>query len=128
MWDIIAKARLEEAKITEFKFVDDAALYAVTIEALERVAVTFLTTAAGWGLTVCLEKTRLMSMGFPEDNMLIQLEDGVIAAVDDFTFLGSNIANDSKVANEVGARLEKAARAFGCLRPSIIDNQALSVH
>ena len=47
--------------------------------------------------------------------------------MDNFTYLGSNITNDGKVANEVSARLGKAARAFGCLRSSIFDSQALSV-
>ena len=43
------------------------------------------------------------------------LNDGVIAAVDNFTYLGSNIANNGEIVNEVNARLGKAARAFGCL-------------
>ena len=37
---------------------------------------TFVATAAGWGLTVSLEKTKLMSMGSPGDNVPIQLENG----------------------------------------------------
>ena len=84
-------------------------------QVVEKVAVTFVTTAAGWGLTVSLEKTKVMSMGCPEGNMPIQLEDGVIAAVDNFTYLGSNITNDGEIVNEVSARLGKAARTFGCL-------------
>ena len=94
---------------------------------MERVAGTFVATAAGWGLTVSLEKTKLMSMGSPGDNVPIQLENGVIAAVDNFTYLGSNITNDGEVVNEVSLRLGKAARAFGCLRSSIFDNRGLSV-
>ena len=66
---------------------DDAALYAVTRPVVERVAVTFVATAAGWGLTVSLEKTKLMSRGSPGDNVPIQLENGVIAAVDNFTYI-----------------------------------------
>ena len=69
----------------------------------------------------------MMTMGYPKDNMPVQLEDGVIAAVDNFTCLGSNITNDGEIVNEVSARLGKAARAFECLRPSIFDNRALSV-
>ena len=52
--DRTAKARLEEAEITESKFADDAALCAVTRLAVERIAMTFVTTAAGWDLTVSL--------------------------------------------------------------------------
>ena len=113
--DRTAKARLEGIKITESKFADDAALYAVTRQAVERVAVTFVTIAAGWGLTVSLEKTKMMSLGCPEGNLPIPLESGEIAVVDNFTYLESNISNDGEVANEVSARLGKAARAFGCL-------------
>ena len=51
----------------------------------------------------------------------------VIAAVDNFTHLGSDIINDGEVVNEVSVRLGKAARAFGCWRSSIFDNRGLSV-
>ena len=93
---------------------------------MEQVAVTFVTTAVGWGLTVSLEKTKLMSMGSPGDNVPIQLENGVIAAVDNFTYLGSNITNDGEVVNEVSLHLGKAARAFGCLQSLTFDNRGLS--
>ena len=62
---------------------------------------TFVTTAAGWGLTVCFEKTEMMLMGCPEGNFPIQLESGVIAAVDNFTYLGSNTAGDNFIILEV---------------------------
>ena len=47
----------------------------------------------------------MMSMGSPEDNLPIQLDAGVMVAVDNFTYLRSNITNDSEVTNEVGVRL-----------------------
>ena len=121
------KARFEEVVITESKFADDAALFVVTRQAVERVAGSFVAIAAGWDLTVSFEKTKMMSMRSPENNLPIQLDAGVMVAVDDFTYLESNITND-EVANEVGVRLGKAARAFGYLRSSIFDNQTLSVH
>jgi len=109
-----AKAKLEMTEITESKFANDAALYAVTRKAVESAAMTFVTTAVGWGLTVSLEKTKMMLMGCPEaeDNRPIQLENGVIAAVDSFTYLGCSITNDGEIVSEVSARLGKAARAF----------------
>ena len=74
MEDRTVKARLETI-MSQSKFVDDAALYAVTRQAVERVAVTiFVTIAAGRGLTVSLEKTKMISMGCPKDNLPIQLE------------------------------------------------------
>ena len=125
--DRTVKAKLEDTEITESKFAYDTASHAVTRQGVERVAVTFVTTAAGRGLTVSLEKTKAMSMGCPEDNLPVWLEDGVIAAVDNFTYLGSNITNDGEIVNEVSSRLGKAARAFGCLWFSIFDKRALSV-
>jgi len=83
--DRTAKAQFE---VTDYrvKVCGDAALYAVTRKAMESVVMTLVTTAAGWGLTVSLEKTKMMLMGCPEaeDNRPIQLENGVIAAVDNF--------------------------------------------
>ena len=61
--DRTAKARLEGTKITESKFADDAALYAATGQAVEKVAVTFVTIAAWQGLTVSFEKTKMMLIG-----------------------------------------------------------------
>ena len=49
--DRTVKAKLEDTEITESKF----ALYAVTSQGVKRVAVTFVATAAGWGLTVSLK-------------------------------------------------------------------------
>ena len=74
MRDWTVKGKLEEAEITKSKFADDAAMCAVTRQVMERVAVTFVTTATGRWLTVCLQKTKMMSLWCPKDNVLIQLE------------------------------------------------------
>ena len=55
------------------------------------------------------------------------MQDSVIAAVDNFMYLGSIITNDGEIVNEVIVRLGKAARAFRCLRLSIFDDRGLSV-
>ena len=77
---VVLKARLEVADIT----------------AVERVARTFMITAAGLGATISLGKTKMMSKSCPEagDNMPKELKNGVIAVVDNFAYLGSNISND----------------------------------
>ena len=46
--------------------------------------------------------------------MSVQLEDGIMAVVDN--------TNDNEVANKAGVRLGRTARAFGCLQSSIFDN------
>ena len=77
--DRAAKASLERTKITESNFADDVALYAVNGQAVEKVAVTFVTIAAWWGLTVSFEKTKMMLIGCLEGSLPIQLKSGVIA-------------------------------------------------
>ena len=56
--DRTAKAILESIQVTESKFADDAALYAVTRQAVERVAVTFVTIVAGWALLLVWKRLR----------------------------------------------------------------------
>ena len=128
--DRTAKVRLQEVCVTESQFADDVALYATTREVLEQVAREFVKTAAEWGLTVSLEKTKLLTMGkdlAPEDNLSVQLEEGEFDTVEEFTYLGSTITRDGEVRDEVVARLAKASRAFGCLRSAIFQNRRISV-
>ena len=128
--DRTAKSRLQEVRVTELQFADDVALYATTREKMEQVAGEFVKTAAEWGLTVSLEKTKLLTFGNdlrPEDNLPIQLEGGEISAVEEFTYLGSTITRDGEVYREVVARLEKASRAFGCLRAAVFQNKRISI-
>ena len=47
--------------------------------------------------------------------------------MEDFTYLGSNIARDWEVHGEVAVRLGKASRAFACLQSSIFRSKQLSV-
>ena len=77
MGDRTAKSRLLKINMTEFA--DDVAVYAATREALEQVAAEFVNTAVNWGLTVSLEKTKLLTLGKqlkPEDNLPVQLDGG----------------------------------------------------
>ena len=53
----ITKTRLESMRVTESKFDDDMALYAVTRQAVETLAVIFVTVAAGWGICGSLKAT-----------------------------------------------------------------------
>ena len=118
--DRTAKSRLQEIRMTESQFADDVAVYAATREALEQVAAAFVNTAANWGLTVSLEKTKLLTLGKqlkPEDNLPVQLDGGEI-----FTYLGSSITRDGEVRGEVSMRLGRASKAFACLRSPIFSD------
>ena len=129
--DRTAKSRLLEINMTESQFADDVSVYTATREALEQVGAEFVNTAANWGLTVSLEKTKLLTLGMqlkPEDNLPVQLDGEEIAIVEDvFTYLGSSITRDWEVRGEVSMRLGRASRAFACLRSAIFHNKQLSM-
>ena len=85
MGDKTAKARLEEVRVTKTKFADDVAVYATTREMLQQVGKVFVRTVKEWGLTVSLEKTKLLTVGRqlnPEDSQPVKLEEGEIATVE----------------------------------------------
>ena len=85
------------------------------------VAEEFVRTAATWGFTVILEKTKLLAMGKwlkPKDNLPLQLDGGEIATVEDFTYLGNNITRDGEVHGKVICEAGQYIQAFECQRPS----------
>lgn len=58
---------------------------------------------------------------------VLELPEGSIELVPDFTYLGSCISSDGQMTAEISARLAKASRAFGTLRSSVFSNRDLSV-
>ena len=75
--------------LTGVKIVCVCLLYATTREVLEQIAREFVRTGTEWGLTVSLEKTKLLTMGVgltPEDSQPVQLEVGRIATADEFIY------------------------------------------
>ena len=62
-----------------------------------------------------------------EDDSPVQLEDGAIEMVSQFTYLGSAVTSDGELNKEVRCRIAKAAREFGCLKEPIFQSKHLSV-
>ena len=128
--DRTAKLRLQQVRVTESQFADDVAMYAISQEAFKKATAKFVSTAAKWGLTISLEKTKGLVMGKylePSDILPIQIAGGTIEVVRDFIYLGSNISDDGEVNVEVSTRIGKASRAFGCLQRSIFQNHRLTI-
>ena len=128
--DRTTKSRLLGTTITETQFADDAAVFATSRAVLESATSTFINTASEWGLTVSIQKTKAMAVGShltSSDTLPLQLREGEVEMVHDFTYLGSTITNDGEVKSEIGTRIAKAARAFGCLQKPIFQNKRLSV-
>lgn len=117
-------------QISESQFAGDITLYARTREVLEQSAGEFVKTAAEWNHTVSLEKTKILAMGrnlTTEDSLPVQLKQGEIVTVGEFTYLGSTITRDGEVHGEVVAGLGKSSRAFGYLSSAVLQSHKLSV-
>ena len=124
--DRTAKSRLQEVKVTETQFADDAALYSTAREGFQSSSKGFATVAADLGLTMNVNKTKGMIVGrnLNESDMdPVQVEGGSLEIVDRFTYLGAEICREG----EVTTRIAKAARAFGCVRKSMFFDKVLSV-
>ena len=94
-----------------------------------RASSEFARTAAKWGLSVNVQKTKALIMGghlTPANTLPVQVSSGAIEVVSGFTYLGSNITSDGEVHSEVSLHIAKAARAFGCLQGAIFQNHHLS--
>ena len=127
--DRTTKSRLQEVKVTETQFADDAALYSTSRDGFESSTKGFAAVAAEWGMTVSVSKTKGMIVGsnLKESDMdPVQVAGGSLEIVDRFTYLGADICKDGEVTTEVTSRIAKAARAFGCLRKSVFCDKVLS--
>ena len=81
-----------------------------------------------FGLTESFTKIKAMVMNAPSPpSGLLELPEGSIELVPDFTNLGSCISSDGPMTAEISARLAKTSRAFGTLRSSVFSNRDLSV-
>ena len=92
------------------------------------MARSFVGKAGDWGLTVSIEKTKVMATGdnlCEEDIAPVQVEGGEIEVVDHFMYLGSTLSRDGGVIEDVKCRIVKASRAFGCLKGFIFNNPIL---
>ena len=125
--DRTTKSRLNEMRVTETQFADDAALYATTRGAFESAAAGYEEVADDFGLKLSVEKTKGMIVGDEMDVTPIQVKGVNLDIVDHFQYLGSNISRDGEVTVEIVYRIAQASRAFGCLRKPIFLDKNLSI-
>ena len=119
-----------ECRLNECQFADDGVLLATTRHGAEKAAQSYIETASAFGLTVSISETKLLATGHNinnNDKSTIDLPQGSIDSVDEFTYLGSVVASDSRIDAELTTRLANASRAFGALRTAVFKNKDLTV-
>ena len=106
-------------KVTELQFADDAAAVGTSREDIARAAQVLDEVTTEWGLTVNIQKAKLMVAGVPcgsNANMQpISIRGEDIETVADLKYLGAIIEECGSVRKDVEDRIAKASRAFGTL-------------
>ena len=117
-------------KIRECLFADDVAILAATRKGIEEATRKFIQSANNFGLTVNTCKTKLMSTGRESQNehkIQLDLEDGTIEHVQEFSYLGSTISANGRSDTDVKRRIASASKAFGALRRPVFEDKNLSI-
>ena len=119
-----------ESQLTDGQFADDAVLLATTRAGAEQAMRLYCDVARDFGLTVSLQKTKLMVTGYnikEEEKAPIFASDGLIECVEDFTYLGSAVTPNARMDAEVDRRLASASKAFGALRKAVFKDRNLNI-
>ena len=74
--DRTAKSRLQTVLVSDSQFADDVTLYTTTRDNLQIMATEFVASAACWGLTVSVQKTKDMAVGESVDRHNVCLPNG----------------------------------------------------
>ena len=115
--------------VTELQFADDAALVCSSREGVERSARVLDQVASEWGLTLSLQKTKLMVAGTwsEEDLQPIVIRGDSIEVVPEFRYLGSIVEMHGEVLKDVEDKIARASRAFGVLCRPVFQDKGLSL-
>ena len=113
----------EVSQLSECQFADDVALLATSRAGAERALTEYIRTARDFGLTVNLNKTKIMVTGreaTDEEKVACHLgDDDVVEYVNEFSYLGSMIADSGRISSDVDRRITQASKAFGTLRRAV---------
>ena len=121
-----SKTKLKESTVRELLFADDAALVAHSAESLQRLLDRFLQSCRSFGLNISLKKTVTMHQGSAGSNSEINVDGSSLDSVDKLCYLGSTLAKNLDLNEEITKRIGKAAMNFGLLRKRAWENNKLS--
>ena len=111
-----------------FSIADDAALFAHTERALQRVTSCFADASRLFGLEVSLKKTEVLHQPAPNEEYRpphISISGTELKTTQQLTYLGCTISSDGKIDNEIDNRLAKANSSFVRLYKRVWNNKNL---
>ena len=118
-----AKTKIMADIIRDFLFADDCALNAGTERDMQLSVDKFSQACTDFGLTINTRKTEVMHQPAPgapfvEPNITVNGEK--LNVVNKFTYLGSTLAQNATIDEEVTTRIAKASSTFGRLRENCL--------
>ncbi|XP_065192607.1 uncharacterized protein LOC135823688 [Sycon ciliatum] len=90
----------------------------------------FIHVAYSFGLTVNLDKTKVMAAGYglaEADRLPLDVAGEVVECVDSFRYLGSLLHTNGRSTPDISSRIAGASRAFGALRQPVFADGNLSL-
>ena len=122
--------KASEVCLHKGEFADDVVLMTRSREAAAAALRAYMEVTRAFGMTVSIPKTKFMVVGSAvseEEKLAIAVDGGVIEWVSEFPYLGSLIADSSRIDKEVEKRIASASKAFGALRQAVFKDAHLSV-
>ena len=120
------KTKVSQVLLRDFLFADDAALVAHSDDDLQNLLDDFSNACDDFGLTISLQKTKIMTQGTDASSSL-SIKDYALEVVNSFTYLGSTITRTTSLDSEIGKRIGYAATNMSKLSQRVWENQKLTI-
>ena len=121
-----SKTKVSQVLLRGFLFADDAALVAHSYVDLQNLLDDFSNACDDFGLTISLQKTKIMTQGTDASSSL-SIKDYALEVVNSFTYLGSTITRTTSLDSEIGKRIGYAATNMSKLSQRVWENQKLTI-
>ena len=124
-----APTKVRETTVRDLLFADDCGLNGNTEPAMQQLMDCFSRACDNFGLTINTQKTEIMyqpAPGKPYERPHVTVNGTTLNAVDNFTYLGSNLSRSVLIDNEVNSRIAKASVAFARLRKNVWERRGIT--
>ena len=122
-----AKTKVRTVTLRDFLFADDAAVSTHDEHSLQELMDCFSRACRAFGLTISVKKTNVMGQDV-EGPPHIKIESYELAAVHEFTYLGSVISDTLSLETELNSRIGKASTTLARLTKRVWENSKLTDH
>ena len=104
------------SQLEDLDYADDIALLSTNARHLQQKSNILNENAKNAGHHINMKKTKSMHLNLTEPHPQILIDDEELEAVDDFTYLGSNVSAENSVQKDISGRINKARNSYYSLR------------